>query len=137
MQRGRAKASQSTRATRRLVGKAHAGRPGVRRWLNDEWQPSTVEEGRPFVDLASSHKERTDPLSYQLAFGDPYGIAVMRHVEGYWRDGGWTLTGGPVTSSSFSGGRIAAALRSSSDAGLCSRPMSSKPSMDIPVLEQC
>ena len=69
---------------------------GVRMWLDDKWQPSTVEEGRSFVDLPSSHKERTDPASYQFAFSDPYGITVMRHVEGYWRNGGWTLTGGPL-----------------------------------------
>jgi len=69
---------------------------GVRMWLDDKWQPSTVEEGRSFVDLRNSHKERNDPVSYLFAFSDQYGITIMRHVEGYWRNGGWTLTGGPL-----------------------------------------
>ena len=69
---------------------------GVRMWLDEKWQPSTVKEGRSFVDLRSSYKKRNDPTSYQFAFSDPYAITVMRHVEGYWRNGGWTLTGGPL-----------------------------------------
>jgi hypothetical protein len=55
---------------------------GVQIWLDDQWQPSTVREGRSFVALRNSYKERNDPKSYQ--FLDPYGISVLRHVEGYW-----------------------------------------------------
>jgi hypothetical protein len=69
---------------------------GVRMWVDDNWQPQSVEAGRSFTDLRSSHKERKDPASWEFASRDSYGITVYRHVEGYWRNGGWTLTGGPL-----------------------------------------
>jgi hypothetical protein len=67
---------------------------GVRIWLDDQWQPSTVHERGSFLPLLKSYKEGNDPKSYQFRFRDPYGITILRHVEGYWRNGGWTLTGG-------------------------------------------
>jgi len=65
-------------------------------WLDDKWQLITVQEGRSFVDSRTSYKERKDPKSYEFAFSNPYGITVSRYVEGYWRNGGWTLTRGPL-----------------------------------------
>lgn len=69
---------------------------GVRMLVDENWQPQSVQEGRSFADLRSSHKEQKDPASYEFAFSDPIGITVHRHVEGYWRNGGWTLTGRPL-----------------------------------------
>jgi len=69
---------------------------GVRMWVDNNWQPRAVSEGFSFADLRSSHRDRKDPVSYRSAFDDPYGITVIRHVEGYWGNGGWELTGGPL-----------------------------------------
>ena len=68
---------------------------GVQMWVDENGQSQSVREGRSFADLRSSHKEQKDPASYEFA-DDAYGITVHRHVEGYWRNGGWTLTGGPL-----------------------------------------
>src|SRR5688572_28137641 len=66
---------------------------GVQMWLDETWQPKTVVEGRSFVDLQG--RARRDPIVPHTV-SDSYGIFVRRHVEGYWRNGGWTLIGGPL-----------------------------------------
>jgi len=68
---------------------------GVQMWLDEQLQPTQVQEGGSAESLAS-FRSREEPRSYLYAFTDPYGIMVLRRVDGYWRNGGWILTGGPL-----------------------------------------
>jgi len=65
-------------------------------WLDDNWRPSPLQEGLSFIGLQTPFKTQTDPKLYGIAFDDPYGITIIRHIEGPWRNGGWMLTGGPL-----------------------------------------
>ena len=69
---------------------------GVQLWLDEKWQPGPVREGESFLTMRTTFTPQNDPTAYRSAFTDPYAITVLRHVEGYWRNGGWTLTGGPL-----------------------------------------
>ena len=72
---------------------------GVQLWLDEKWQPGPVREGESFLTMRTRFTPQNDPTAYRSAFTDPYAITVLRHVEGYWRNGGWTLTGGPLGNS--------------------------------------
>jgi len=70
------------------------GRAG-RVWLDEHSRPSTVEEGQSLANLGSWYKERKVE-SFLFPVSDPYAIFVRRDGEGLWRNGSWTLTGGPL-----------------------------------------
>jgi len=67
---------------------------GVHVWLDQKWKPAKITEGKSFLNLGETRGQKIEAKSPSILLSDPYGIIILRHVEGIFGNGGWSVGGG-------------------------------------------